>query len=118
MSKALTVIEGVLLDERTVVTLHELTHVCGVSQEQVCSMVREGMLQPRGAEPEQWRFSGVEVRRTRRALRLQRDLELNLAGAALALDLLDEVERLRRRVRCLEQHHGSLRDADGSDGRA
>jgi hypothetical protein len=31
----------------------------------------------------------------RRALRLQHDLELNLPGAALALELLDEIERLR-----------------------
>ena len=33
---------------------------------------------------------------------LQRDLELNMAGAALAVDLLDRVERLRARLRALE----------------
>jgi chaperone modulatory protein CbpM len=114
MSKALTTLEGMLLDEGTVVTLSELTRVCGISQEQVRSMVREGMLQPRGAAPESWRFTGIEVRRTRRAVRLQQDLELNLAGAALALDLLDEVERLRRRVHCLEQHLAVPHDAEGA----
>lgn len=106
-------IEGVILDERTVLTVTELTRVCGVSVEQVYSMVTEGMLHPRGSAPEQWRFTGIEVRRTRRALRLQHDLELNLAGAALALDLLDEVETLRRRVRCLEHQLGRLDDAEG-----
>jgi chaperone modulatory protein CbpM len=44
----------------------------------------------------EWRFSGTALRRTRLALRLERDLELNLAGVALALDLMEEVERLRR----------------------
>jgi chaperone modulatory protein CbpM len=101
-----------LLDEGTVVTLTELTRVCGVSREEVSSMVAEGMLEPLGAAPEQWRFTGVEVRRTRRAVRLQKDLDVNLAGAALALDLLEEVERLRRRVRCLEHHLGSMRDIE------
>jgi chaperone modulatory protein CbpM len=31
-----------------------------------------------------------------RVLRLQHDFGVNLAGAALALDLLEEIERLRR----------------------
>jgi chaperone modulatory protein CbpM len=113
MAQKITTLEGVLLDERTVVSLTELTSACGVSREQVRSMVSEGILHPHGSDPEQWRFTGIEVWRTRRAVRLQQDLELNLAGTALALDLLDEVERLRRRVRCLEQHLSSPRDADG-----
>lgn len=113
MPEQMSAVEGVILDERTVVTVTELTHVCGVSLEQVRLMVSEGMLHPLGSAPEHWRFTGIEVRRTRRALRLQQDLELNLAGAALALDLLDEVEQLRSRVRCLEHQLGRLDDADG-----
>jgi chaperone modulatory protein CbpM len=34
-------------------------------------------------------------------MRLQRDLGINLAGIAVALDLLDEVETLRARLRRL-----------------
>jgi len=113
MTETITTLEGVILDEATVLTLTELTRVCRVSTAQVSSMVAEGMLEPLGAAPEQWRFTGVAVRRARRAMRLQQDLEVNLAGAALALDLLDEVERLRRRVRCLEHHLGGMRDVDG-----
>ena len=33
------------------------------------------------------------------ALRLQRDLEINLPGVALALELMEELERLRRELR-------------------
>jgi chaperone modulatory protein CbpM len=36
------------------------------------------------------------LRRARLAVRLERDLEVNLAGVALALDLLEEIDRLRR----------------------
>jgi chaperone modulatory protein CbpM len=113
MTHTETSIEGMLLDEQTRISVTELTRVCGVSIDEVRMMVGEGMLQPRdGGSPERWSFSGVEVRRARRALRLQRDLELNLAGTALALDLLDEIEQLRRRVRLLEQYLGGVRDAD------
>lgn len=37
------------------------------------------------------------------ALRLQEDLGVNLAGAALALQLLEELETLRSRLRVLEE---------------
>lgn len=105
-------IEGILLDEGTVVTVTELTEVCHLEFAQIERMVGEGMLHPRGSRPEQWSFTGLEIKRARRALRLQQDLELNLAGAALALDLLDEIEHLRSRVRRLEHHLGRLSEAD------
>ena len=49
-----------------------------------------------------WRFTGVSVKRAIKATKLQRDLDLNLPGVALALDLIDEIERLRERLRHLE----------------
>ena len=35
-------------------------------------------------------------------MRLERDLGINPAGAALAIELLDEMQQLRERVRLLE----------------
>jgi ATP-dependent Clp protease ATP-binding subunit ClpB len=58
-------------------------------------------LEPRGQEPGQWRFRGQALRRIDRALNLQRDLDINLAGVELVLDLLDEIDALRSRVRTL-----------------
>ena len=54
---------------------------------------------PREArEPHSWRFTGVHMRRVRIACHLQSDLGVNLAGVALALQLLDEIEELRERL--------------------
>jgi chaperone modulatory protein CbpM len=44
----------------------------------------------------------VSVRRVRCALELKRDLGVNWAGAALALELLDELNSLRARLRRFE----------------
>jgi chaperone modulatory protein CbpM len=95
-------IEGILLDEELSVSFIELTRLCGANGRMVKLMVTEGLLQPQGQQPENWRFNGFEVRRARRAIRLQRDLDLNLAGTALVLELLDELETLRQRVHLLE----------------
>jgi chaperone modulatory protein CbpM len=97
-------LEGVVLDEHVTVTFTELTQLCRSDDRIVLLMVAEGVLHPQGIRAEDWLFNGCEIRRARRALRLHRDLDINLAGAALALDLLDEIEALRLRVRALETH--------------
>jgi chaperone modulatory protein CbpM len=88
----------ILLDERVRFTLVELCDVCRISADYVLEVVDEGILEPEGSEPAQWRFCASDLRRLQTALRLQRDLRVNLAGAALALHLLEELEALRARL--------------------
>ena len=59
-------------------------------------MAEAGILEPRGQAPGTWRFPGTSVTHVRIVVRLQRDLGVNLAGAALVLDLLDRLKRLSR----------------------
>ncbi|NIR30474.1 MAG: MerR family transcriptional regulator [Gammaproteobacteria bacterium] len=96
MSQKERTVTGVVLDETAVLSLHEICHTCGVSAELVIEMVEEGVLEPEGPAPQDWRFRGSAVKRLQMALRLTRDLRVNLPGAALALELLDELDALRR----------------------
>jgi chaperone modulatory protein CbpM len=89
-------ISVMLLDESVEFTLTELCSVCSISEELVVEIVAEGIVEPIGREPTQWRFSGVALTRVQRAVRLQQDFGVNWPGAALALDLLEQLERLRR----------------------
>jgi len=93
------VISAVLLDESVEFSLSELCSLCSVTEEIVVEIVAEGIVAPTGRERAQWRFSGVALTRVQRVVRLQHDFGVNLPGAALALDLLEEVERLRRERR-------------------
>lgn len=93
------ILEGVPLDNRVCLTLEELCDICAVSAERVRRLVDEGVVEPVGREPADWRFTRVSVTRVRFVERVARDLDVNTAGAALALDLLDEIERLRARLR-------------------
>jgi chaperone modulatory protein CbpM len=56
-----------------------------------------------GGEPAEWRFVGVSLHRVRITRNLQRDLGVNTPGAALALELLEELEELRTQLRRLEK---------------
>lgn len=95
---------GEILDERVELTLHDMARRCAVEIEFIITLVDEGVLEPRGRQPEEWYFDGQDLIRLRRALRLQQDLEVNLPGVALALELLEELEELRARLRLLERH--------------
>lgn len=98
-----TVIKGLLLDESVPLSLGDLSRACAVRTEVIVELVHEGIVAPRGGPPSQWRFAGEELVRIERALRLQRELDLNLAGTALVIDLLEELRELRSRVRALQQ---------------
>ena len=102
-----TIITGVILDEGASFSLAEICNCCGVSADTLIEMVEEGVVEPLPGEAGGWRFTGPALRRAQMALRLREDLRVNLAGAALALDLMDELEDLRRRLRRLEQRDRS-----------
>ena len=86
----------------TRLTLAEISRGCGVSAESILMLVSEGVLTPVGREQFEWHFDIEDLARARCALRIQRDLGVNCAGAALAVDLIEETQRLRERVRVLE----------------
>lgn len=88
--------EGTLLDRNVTFTVTEFSRICGVEVELVREMVVEGVIEPEEHDVGDWRFSGETLVRARCALRLVRDLHVNWPGAALALDLLDELERMQR----------------------
>ncbi|MDO9422779.1 MAG: chaperone modulator CbpM [Methylobacter sp.] len=82
-------------------SLEQLCHACGVQAEWVISLVEESIIEPQGDEIHLWRFSGASLVRVRSALRLQHDLGVNLAGIALALDLIEELENLRAQLKVM-----------------
>ena len=97
------VVMGLIVNEDMTLTLAELSQACRVHAEWIVALVEEGILEPQGDVNTGWHFSGPSLRRARMAVHLQQDLGVNLAGAALALDLMDELESLRRQVAFLER---------------
>jgi len=94
-----TPVHAVIVEETLRFTLDELGHACHAEHAQLVALVEEGVLEPSGRGPEDWQFAGPSLARARLALRLSRDLELSVAGTALVMDLLDEIESLRSRLR-------------------
>ena len=96
MTKELTFLTGIILDEEMECDLPDICRMCNISAEALRDMIDEGLIHPKGPDPVQWRFNALEIHRIQVTLRLQRDLRINLPGCALVLELLNELEELRR----------------------
>src|ERR1700735_2068847 len=90
---------GAIFEETALLTVKDLSRMCAVDERHIVEFVEEGVLSVVEIDTAEWHFTGAALRRARLALRLERDLELNLAGVALALELMDELEHLRRELK-------------------
>jgi chaperone modulatory protein CbpM len=89
-------LSGDIVEESVVLSVAQLSRMISVDERHIVELVEEGVLSVLEIDASEWRFSGAALRRARIALRLERDLGVNLPGVALALDLLEELQRLRR----------------------
>ncbi len=101
---------GSIVSDEDGLTLNDLCSTCGLSKEQIISFIEEGIVAPAQAGSAEWQFSEMTVITLHRAKRLERDLRLNPPGIALALDLMQRIERLEARLLRVEPVEGK----DGS----
>ena len=95
-------ISGEILEEDAELSLEQLCRVSELSEREILELVEEGVIDPLGKRPSSWRFQALSLRRIRISCNLQRELGVNAPGAALAIDLLEELEALRARLKRLE----------------
>ncbi|MDO6442781.1 MULTISPECIES: chaperone modulator CbpM [unclassified Marinobacter] len=93
-------------------TLHEVCERGECHAEFVIKLVNYGIIAPvePSEEARQWLFDVAALARLHKARRLQRDLKMNLPGLAMSLELLDEVQEMRREVARLNQRLQQLMD--------
>jgi chaperone modulatory protein CbpM len=89
---------GTIFEETSVLTTTELGRLCTVEIQRIVELVEEGILIVDTEAGGEWRFAPSSLRRARTAIRLQQDLGINIAGVALAIELLDEIADLRRQI--------------------
>ncbi len=91
-------------DDGSLLSVEDICLRCDVSVTLITELVDLGVVEPQGREAAEWQFSVADYLRIRRAVRLQSDLGINEPGVALALDLLDELERMKTEIDHLQHH--------------
>lgn len=100
MKKGLIVVTN---SDDTWFTLEEVCNICRISPEFIDDLIEYEIINPHQLKLKPV-FNVNHLQRIKATLRLQRDLELNLPGIAIVLDLLDEIEDLRKHIELLEKH--------------
>lgn len=85
------------------ITLEELCLSCHLSPDAINEFIEYDIISPINDDAEQMLFDLMQLQRVQTALRLQRDFEVNMAGVALVLDLIEERDTLRTRTEFLEK---------------
>ncbi len=78
----------------------ELARACARDGSWVRLRIAEGLLRAESGGEGEWQFTAATLRRARRMAGIERDFDAVPELAALVADLLDEMDRLRRRLRC------------------
>lgn len=91
-------IEAEIIDEQCIYNLTHFAQACEQSPEWVLQLLEYEIL-PARHEQRIHQFFGDELARARRASRLQRDFQASLPAVAMMMDLIDEVQQLRRQAK-------------------
>jgi len=79
----------------------ELCQRISVTVTDMREIVAHGIIEPVNADPDDWQFTPETATLAARAVRLHRDLQIDWPGVALALELRDELQQLKRENRRL-----------------
>ncbi|KTC66420.1 putative chaperone-modulator protein CbpM (plasmid) [Legionella adelaidensis] len=99
---AKTIITGMLIEDET----YSYVEVCekyNLTDDMLIDMVEYGLFVPTKKNLKQEIFSSSTIARIQSALRLQEDLDINLPGVVLALELIDELERIKQELQLLRR---------------
>ncbi len=85
---------SVLIETDNGLSLTELCQAVQADNELIIQMVEFRLLKPQGQSPDDWQFDSECLRRAKTAISFYHDLDINLSGIALALDLIGQVHDL------------------------
>ncbi len=73
----------------------ELCEQAEMPLDTLIEFVEHGIVEPHGSSPDDWVFEPEVIIIVRRAIRMHKDLGVDWAGIALALELIEERDQLR-----------------------
>ena len=88
-----------LISEENTLTFDELCRAIHAEQDLMIQLIDYHIIQPKGKSQQEWLFDHIALKRARLARNFYYDLEVNLAGIGLLIDLMEQIERLKQSLR-------------------
>ncbi|OGT25917.1 MAG: hypothetical protein A3I77_01510 [Gammaproteobacteria bacterium RIFCSPLOWO2_02_FULL_42_14] len=87
-------ISGTLINDTTTLTFDEICTAVHADDDLVIQLIEYQIIQPKGKNKKEWAFDHIALKRARLACNFYYDLDVNLAGIELLLNLLERIETL------------------------
>ncbi len=99
-----SMLTGVLVDDTLSITFIDLCRQYGIPEEILLEMLEHGLIADITVPNKQIVFEPSHLKRILSAHRIHRDLGINSPGVILALELLDELDKLQQQLDILQRH--------------
>lgn len=86
-------------------TFEEVCEICRIDATVMNELIENEIIHPYGQSRKEWKFALAELPRVKRALRLQRDLEMNFTAVAVLMDVLDQMDEMRAHMEIMKKHY-------------
>lgn len=91
-------IKGIVIESDTALSFEELLNALQVEPTFIVELVEYQLIIPQGKTQDEWHFDAESLRKARLARNFYHDLEINMPGISLALELLDRIEKLENEL--------------------
>ena len=95
---------GVLIDESTTFSYIEVCEKYHIPEKLLIEMLEHGLFTDQSSQIEQLQLNSKELQKIEAAFRLHEDLDINLPGVVLALELLEKIEQLNNELSVLRKY--------------
>ncbi|MGC1181707.1 chaperone modulator CbpM [Legionella sp.] len=94
---------GILIEESETKTYTEVCHKYNIPEKLLMEMMEQGLFANQSTEIEQLKLNQNELHHIESAFRLHQDLGINLPGVVLAIELLEEIKKLKDELNILRK---------------
>jgi len=98
------IITGVLINDGQTLSFVEVCQSCHLSEKFLIDLLEHGLLGDVSGDYKHVTFEPAMLARIRSAYRLHHDLEMDLQGVLMVLDLLDEMEKMHNELEILKRN--------------
>lgn len=87
-----------VIDNDHLLSFEEICHAINSDHHLIIQLIEYHIIHPKGASQKDWVFDHIALKRARLARNFYYDLDINLTGIGLLIDLLEKIEMLETQL--------------------
>lgn len=87
-----------IINNENLLSFEEICRAIHAEDDLIIQLIEYHVIQPKGSSKKNWKFDDIALKRARLARNFYYDLEVNLAGVALLIDMLEKIETLEANI--------------------